>query len=236
MVLTVARITLRELSRRPQALLLVTALPLAFYVVRADLPGQSIRLLSLGMGWAIATLALFTHVSARHLDQRLGVVGASPTALFAGRQLALIGAGLVMAAGYFAIVAATQDVRHLWAVGLLLATTTLIGAPLGAMVSLLMPRELEGALGLLIIMATQMMANPDGTIAKVLPLWSTREIGTYSIDAVDTGYLQRGLTHFVATTALCAAVAWAASTLRLRPVPLPAPTEPSTHRQGRHPA
>jgi hypothetical protein len=225
MISTVARVGLRELSRRPLALLLVTALPLAFYVVRADVPGQAIRFLSLGVGWAVATLALFTHVSARHLDRRLGLVGAAPTALFLGRQAVLVGVGLAMAVGYFALVAASQDISRLWAVGLLLGTTSVVAGPLGAMVSLLVPRELEGALALLVIMAMQMLADPNGTIARFLPLWSTRELGTFAIDATDTGYLVRGLTHFAATALLCLATAWTVSVIRLRPVRLPVPRQ-----------
>ena len=92
-LLTVAATSLRELSRRRVALLFVFALPLVFYVVRIDVPWQALRFLALGVGWAIATLALFSHVSARRLDQRLSIVGASPTALFFGRQLAIIGTG-----------------------------------------------------------------------------------------------------------------------------------------------
>lgn len=223
MLPTITGISLRELSRRRTALLLVTALPLAFYAARADLPGQAVRFLALGVGWAVATLALFSHVSSRHLDRRLAVVGASPTALFLGRQVALVGTGLTVAGGYFILVSLTQEVSRLWAAGLILATAVLIAAPLGAVVSLLLPRELEGALALLTIMATQMLANPEGTLAKVLPFWSTRELGTYAIEPVGDDHLHRGLLHFAAVLLLCLAGAWTAAVIRLRPRRLPVP-------------
>jgi hypothetical protein len=223
MVSTVAAVTLRELSRRRHALVLVTLLPLAFYLVRMDTQGQAIRFLALGVGWAVATLSLFTHVSSRQLDQRLAVVGASPSALVAGRQLALTSTGLVLSGAYFALVAVTQDVAHLWTVGLLLGTSVLIAAPLGAAVSLLVPRELEGALALLSIMALQMLADPDGAAAKLLPLWSTREFTTYSVDPVGHANLTHGLLHFAATTIIAVAVTWIAGVLRLRPRRLPVP-------------
>lgn len=223
MLMTVAAVSLRELGRRRVALGLVVALPLAFYLVRVDTQGQAIRFLGLGVGWAIATLSLFAHVNARQLDQRLGVIGASPTALFLGRQLALVATGLTVAGGYFALIAVTQDVARLWAVGLLLATTAILAAPLGAVVSLLVPRELEGALLLLTIMAMQMLADPAGTVAKVLPLWSAREIGTYAVDASGADFLRRGLLHFAVTLTVCGVGAWAASVVRLRPHNLPAP-------------
>lgn len=224
MVSAVVAVTLRELLRRRRALALVVALPLAFYLARIDTTGQAIRFLALGVGWAVATLSLFTHVSSRDLDQRLAIVGASPSALVAGRQLALTATGLGLAGAYFALVALTQDVTHLWTVALLLGTSVLIAAPLGAAVSLLVPRELEGALALLSIMALQMLADPDGTGAKLLPLWSTREFTTYAVDPSGSADLAQGLLHFAAVAALAMGTTWIAGVLRLRPRRLPVPS------------
>lgn len=223
MMLTIAATSLREIGRRRAALLLVIALPLAFYAARADQQGQAIRFLALGVGWAVATLSLFSHVNARHLDRRLTVVGASPSALLIGRQAALAATGLAMAAGYFGLIALSQDVERLWAVAVLLVTTVLIAAPLGAVVSLVLPRELEGALALLAVMATQMLADPEGTLAKALPLWSTRELAAYAVDPVGGEYFERGLFHFAVVVVLCAGAAWTAAVVRLRPQALPQP-------------
>lgn len=227
MLLTIAGTSLRELARRRAALLLVVVLPLAFYAARSDEPGQAVRFLSLGVGWAVATLALFSHVGSRHLDRRLAVVGASPTVLLLGRQLALIGTGFTIAGAYLVLVALAQDVERLWAVALLLGTTVLVAAPLGAVVSLALPRELEGALALLAVMATQMLADPEGTLAKALPLWSTRELTTYAVDPTGDDFLRRGLLHFAVAFALCACGAWIAAVARLRPHPLPTPSSPA---------
>lgn len=224
MPFAIAATSLRELGRRRAALLLVILLPLAFYAARADHQGQAIRFLAIGVGWAVATLSLFSHVGSRHLDRRLTVIGASPTALLIGRQTALVAFGLAISTAYFCLVALTQDVARLWPVGLLLATTVLIAAPLGAVVSLVLPRELEGALALLAVMATQMLADPEGTLAKALPLWSTRELTSYAVDPVGGDYLDRGLLHGTLVLTLCAAAAWAAAVIRQRPQRLPAPS------------
>lgn len=221
--LTVATTSLRELSRRRAALSFVVLLPLVFYMARIDVHWQAIRFLALGVGWAVATLALFSHVGARRLDQRLAVVGASPTALFFGRQLALVAAGLPVAGAYFLLVATTQDVPRPHAVALLLVTTVLVAAPLGAVVSLVVPRELEGALALLSVMALQLLVDPADAVARALPLWSTRELSAYAIEAVGEEYLRRGLAHCAAVVVACVLVGWFASILRLAPVRLPAP-------------
>jgi hypothetical protein len=48
---------------------------------------------------------------------------------------------------------------------------------------------------LLIVIGLQMMLDPAGTAARVLPFWFSREIGTYAVDHTDDGYLHRGLLH-----------------------------------------
>lgn len=219
MLLTVASASVREMSRRRVALLFVFLLPLVFYLVRIDVHWQAIRFLAIGVGWAMATLALFSHVGSRRLDQRLAVVGASPTALFFGRQLALMTVGVTVAAVYFVVVALTQDdLPRLGGIALLLLTTVLIGVPLGALVCLVISRELEGALALLSIMALQLLVDPQGSLAKLLPLWSTHELSAYAIQDESSRSLSGGLAHFAVAVTLCVLVAWVASLIRLRPV------------------
>ncbi|WP_395103962.1 hypothetical protein [Actinomadura sp. SCN-SB] len=231
MLLTVASISLQEMIRRRVALLFVFLLPLVFYVVRIDVHWQAIRFLSVGVGWAVATLALFSHVGARRLDRRLTVIGASPTALFFGRQAALAAVGVFVAGVYFGLVAVTQeDLPHLAGVALLLVTTVLIGAPLGALVSLVISRELEGALALLSIMALQLLVDPAGAAARLLPLWSTRELTAYAIQGHGSGSLSSGTIHFALMMAACVLIGWGAGVLRLRAVRVsPVPVQESPH-------
>lgn len=220
---TVARLAIRELARRRTMLTLFVALPLAFYAARRDHTGQSVRMLALGLGWTVATLSMFTAAAARSTDLRLRLTGMSAPVPVLARQLATTALGLVLAAVFAVLVFLDQDVRRYPAVILLLATTTLVAAPLGAVVAIVVPRELDGALALLTILATQMIADPAGGLAKLLPLWSTREIGTYAIDPVGAGYLERGLAHFAVTFALLTTLAVAAGMARLHLVPLPTP-------------
>lgn len=233
MLLTVVSTSLREMSRRRVALMFVFLLPLVFYLVRIDVHWQAIRFLAIGVGWAIATLSLFSHVASRRLDRRLGVIGASPSALFFGRQLALVAVGLVVAGAYFVLVVLTQDdLPRLGGIALLLVTTVCISAPLGALVSLVIARELEGALALLSVMALQLLVDPDGSFAKLLPLWSTRELSAYAIEDHAADGLGRGMTHFIVTVTICLVVAWVASIIRLRPVRVGSPTQAEPDRVG----
>lgn len=217
MIRAVLITSLQEMSRRITALVFILLLPLAFYLVRIDVHWQAIRFLSVGIGWAVATLSLFAFIAARDLDRRLVVAGASPSSLFAGRLAAVLTVGLGLAVIYFGVVALTlDDLPRAWSVLLLLVVTVLIGAPLGAVVSLVIVRELEGALALLALMAVQLLVDPDSSYAGFMPLWSTRELTGYALDTPIANSLSDGLGHFAVTMVLCSLAAWGFSVLRLR--------------------
>jgi len=98
--------------------------------------------------------------------------------------------------------------------------------PLGSLVAALVPRDLEGALLLLSVMAVQVLVDPSEGWTRVLPLWSTRELASVVVESLgpDTGaYLHRGLAHGAGTALLLTAASWAVGALRLRTVSLPAP-------------
>ena len=68
-----------------------------------------------------------------------------------------------------------------------------------------------------------MLADPAGAIAKLLPFWSTRELGTFAVDGAGQEYLERALVHAGLTFAVLSAAALALSSIRLRLVALPEP-------------
>ena len=214
--LAITRATLQELLRRRSALVMLVALPLAFYLARRDVPSSAMVVLALGVGWAVATLTLFSTVTALELDSRLRVAGFRSRSILAGRLLGsvLIGAGLSVA--YLALAVLDQDVDRPGGVALMLACAVLVGAPLGMAIGLLLRSELEGALALLIFLATQFMTNPERLIAHLLPLWSVRGVADWAIWSGDRGDLVAGLAHGAGTIALLVAVITAASVFRLR--------------------
>jgi hypothetical protein len=212
----IARATVRELLRRRSALLLLVALPLAFYLARRDVTHSAIVVLALGLGWAAAMLALFSTVNALELDGRLRVAGFSTAAILLGRMLSLLLIGFTLMAGYLVLVAVDQDVARLGGVVLMLLCALLIGVPLGITVGLLLKRELEGALALLILLATQFMMNPERLLARCLPMWSVRGVADWAIDLNDRSYLIDGLAHAGGTLALLFLIIACSSALRLR--------------------
>jgi hypothetical protein len=185
-------------SRRRTALALVIMLPFWFYLVRRDQTGQSTRMLTIGIGWAVSTMTLFVVNASRSVDPRLRLNGASVTGIIGGRLLAMTGVGFAIALGYWTLVAFDQSMPHVWAAGLMMLVTALVAAPFGSLIGALLPRELEGALALLSVCAVQMLADPAGTVAELMPFWSAREIGDYAVDGGGIDLVWRGLTHAAA--------------------------------------
>jgi hypothetical protein len=215
--LMIAETALREVARRRSVLAILLLLPLAFYLSRrGDHLGESIRFVCLGLGWAQSTAALFTGSAARAMEPRLTLSGYRSRHLFLGRLLALWTIGAAMTAPYFLLILLDQhDVRY-GAIALAMALTIAVSAPFGLALSAVVAKELEGTLLLLVIVGLQMMMDPDGTAARLLPFWFDREIATYAIDHTGGGYLVRGLADAVVVTAVLVALVAAASGIRLR--------------------
>jgi hypothetical protein len=214
---TVAEMTLRETARRRGVLLLLLVLPLAFYLARrGDHLGQSIRFVCLGLSWALSTAALFVGSAARSLEPRLRLSGYRTHQLFLGRLMALWTLGVGLSAPYFLLIRIDQhDVRY-GAIAVIMLIGVLVAPLLGLAVSALLPRDLEGMLVLLTVVGLQMILDPAGNAARLLPFWYSREIGTYAIDHTSAGYLDRGLLHAAVTAASLLAVVAVAFGVRLR--------------------
>jgi hypothetical protein len=214
--IAIARATLHELSRRHTALVMLVVLPLAFYLARRDIPFSAVVVLALGLGWAVSTLALFSTVNALELDGRLRIAGFTTPAILIGRLLAVMLIGVALALGYLTLVIADQDVTRLGGVALMMLCAIVVGAPLGMAIGLLLRRELEGALALLIFLATQFMTNPEKRLAHCLPLWSVRGVADWTLDLGGASLLRNGLIHAVATLVVLLVIIASTSALRLR--------------------
>jgi hypothetical protein len=216
-LLTVAEMTLRETSRRRGVLAILLLFPLCFYLARrSDHTGQSIRFVCLGLGWALSTAALFAGNANRDLEARLRLSGYRPTHLWTGRLVALWAIGIVLSVPYFLLVLLDQPgVRH-GAIALIMLVMVAVSVPFGLAISAVLPRELEGTLILLTIIGLQMVLDPSGTVAKLMPFWFSREIATYAIDHTDSGYLDRGLLHGVVVAVTMVVLVALATGIRLR--------------------
>lgn len=224
--------TLRELGRRRVVLALMLALPMMFYLGRrGDHTGQAIRFLLLGVGFTVTTGSLFATAAARSLEPRLRLSGYRVRELYLGRLLALLGLGLGLAAPYFLVILADQQVERVGALGLALVGTVVVSAPLGMLLGALIPGDMEGVLLLIAVMSLTWLIDPAKPAARALPWWSTREVATYAVDMADAGYLQRGLAHAAgygtALLLLTTVIAWRRLRLRYPEQGLPPAVQPA---------
>jgi len=216
--LTVAEMALREIVRRRSVLVLLALLPLAFYYARrGEAYWQSVRFVSLGVGFTLSTAALFAGSAARAIEPRLRLSGYATPQLYLGRLVALWLVGLVLSVPYVLLIRLDLDaVRH-GPVMLMFLLTVAVAAPLGLAVSALLPRELEGMLVLLTIVMMQMLLDPELAVAHALPFWFSREIGIYAIESdAGTDHVVDGCVHAAITLALLLAVVSVTSAIRLR--------------------
>ena len=98
----------------------------------------------------------------------------------------------------------------------MLLCAVLVGTPLGVAIGLLLRSELEGALALLVLLATQFMTNPERLLAHCLPLWSVRGVADWAIWSADESQLLDGLAHGVGTVILLTVIITITSAFRLR--------------------
>ncbi|GIJ45598.1 hypothetical protein Val02_24840 [Virgisporangium aliadipatigenens] len=215
---TIAELTVRDVLRRRGVIVLMLLLPTAFYLLRHnDSPGQSVRLLCLGLSWGVSTAGLFVAASARAVEPRLRLSGYATAQLYLGRLCALWTLGFALLVPFAVVVRFDHPWMRPAGIVLAMAFCVLIGAPLGLLIGGLLPRELEGMLLLLIVCALQMMVNPDDLLMEMLPLWSSREIGIWAVDEPDDlGYLLRGVAAGVAWTIALVGLVGGVSAVRLR--------------------
>ncbi|MGY0056891.1 ABC transporter permease [Streptomyces sp. LZ34] len=214
---TISEMTLRDLGRRRGVLVLLVLVPLVFYLGRREAhTGQAIRFVLLGLAFTISTAALFVTCAARSLEPRLRLSGYRVGELTAGRLVALAIVGLLISVPYLAVIAVDQRPPRLAAIAAAMVVGVAVAAPLGMVLGVLMPRELEGALLLMALVGAQMITDPATTSAKVLPFWCVREIATYAIDLTGAEQLSRGLLAGLAYGAALAAAAGVIAFTRLR--------------------
>ena len=209
--LTVAEMVVRDLIRRRVALVLLTALPLAFYFVERWSEHNNLALKpgGIGMSWAVAGAALFSGLAARPLDVRLVLAGYRPTEVLVGRFVALEAVAAPLVAGFSVLLLVVSRPPDGAAVVLALILIAVVSVPLGLALSAVVPRELEGTLLLIGVIGIQMSLPSSSAAVGVLPLGGAQRLldhaayGQFRVGSAVARSLGWGLALLVA-----GAVAW----------------------------
>jgi len=168
-ILVVAEMQGRDLLRRKLALVLLTVLPVGFYVADRS-TSQGIVTGATAMGWGIAIAALFAMLGSRRIDPRLTLSGFRPHELLLGRLLLLDGIAAVLVTAFSILLALGS---HPERIALLVVGVVLIAwvaVPLGLAIGALLPRELEGTLAIVGVVGIELTLKKDSLAAQFLPL------------------------------------------------------------------
>ena len=189
---TVARIIImaemhgRDLIRRHIALALLVALPLSFYLASASSGPDSVSTGGVGMAFAVGGAALFSTLSSIEADQRLVLGGYRPIELLVGRLVFLGPLGVLIAAGFTALMVRISHPENAWLLLLGVAMVAVQSVPFGLAVGAIVPRELEGTLVLIGVVGIQLAVGANATVAKVLPFYGPRRLIAESVSGHGT--------------------------------------------------
>lgn len=197
--------TVRAVARRRLTVAILVIMPVALYLASSDAPGRAVRALVFGLSWSVSTVAFFATLSAREIEPRLELAGWPPARLLAGRLLGLTAMGAGLTTVFAVLVAVDQDVRSLGGVVLDFSVTVLVAIGIGTALGTYVRAEMEGTLILFFLSGLQAVVNPFDGYSRLLPFWSSRELGTYAIDGPEAGSLANGLIHATAVLLICGA-------------------------------
>jgi hypothetical protein len=181
-VLVPAEMTGRELARRPVALGLLTALPLAFYGAQVHHSDSAAITGGVAMAFSIAGASIFAALTARPVDQRLVLAGYRPDQLLIGRLVLLELFGLVVAALFSVVMLLGTGPSEPWSLVAGVVLVAITSVPFGLAVGTLAAQELEGVLILIGVVGVQLTLESTQTIAKLLPFWGPQRLLQHSTD------------------------------------------------------
>ena len=128
------------------------------------------------MAFSISGATLFSILSSREVDQRLVLSGYRPIELLLGRLLFLGPFGLVIAAGFAALMWTVSNPTRPWLLVYGVAMVALVAVPFGLAVGAAVPNELEGTLVLIGVVGMQLATSSGAIASKVLPFYGARRL------------------------------------------------------------
>jgi len=171
----------RDLTRRHAALALLIALPLSFYLASTRSGATAVSAGGVGMAFAVSGATMFSILSSIEVDQRLVLAGYRPIELLMGRLLFLGPLGLVIAAGFSALMATLSHPARPWLLVAGVGLVALQSVPFGLAVGAALARELEGTLVLIGVIGLQLAVELTSPVAKVLPFYGPSRLISSSL-------------------------------------------------------
>ena len=166
-----------DLRRRRTALGFLIGLPLLFYAVGAGHQGtHAVTTGIIATAFSIVGAGIFTELGGRTVDQRLLLAGYRPTELLAGRLLVLTALSVPILVGTAGLMTAISHPDHPGLLATAALAVGVVGVPLGLLIGLLVPRDLEAVLLLIGIVGVQLSLDPTQSLNTALPFGGPRRL------------------------------------------------------------
>ena len=186
-VIAASRVDARQLWRRRRALVLLTALPLAFYAASSGHNPRAVVIGGIALAFSLVGAPIFASIASRAVDQRLVLMGYRPTELLLARLLVLEAYGAAVALGFSAVMIARSDPPD---TGLLVAgvmMVAVVAVPFGLVLGGLSPGELEAVLVMIGVVGIQLTLDQAARLGELLPFWGPRRLLEGSLgDSIST--------------------------------------------------
>jgi hypothetical protein len=181
---TVARMHWCDLRRRRLALLLLVAMPAAFYLSLPPEDPFAPMGAVIGLAFTVAGAAFFVALAGRRIDPRLVLAGYRPGQLIGGRLLMLevVAAALGLA---FAILTLRSDPARPGILILASLASALLAVPIGLAIAAALPHELEGMLLIIGLVGVGMSVPPSSAIAPYLPVYGPGRLVEVAVSGGD---------------------------------------------------
>jgi hypothetical protein len=222
-VRAVAEAHAHDLSRRRTALGFLIALPLVFYAVGAGHEGpHAVETGTIATAFSIVGAGIFTELTGRAIDPRLVLAGFRPRDLLSGRLLVLAAISVPIVLGTAAVMTVVSHPDHPGLLVVAALAVGVVGVPLGLVIGLVVPRDLEAVLVLVGIVGVQLSLDRTQSLNLVLPFGGPRRLVEAAVGE------PRSVAGSVALTLVYAA---GLSVVALATTVLRAP-RPRSHRTG----
>ncbi len=214
--LAVAEAHAHDLLRRRVALLFLIGLPLMFYATAAgEDANHAMETGTVAAAFSVVGAGIFTALAGRSVDQRLLLVGYRSGELLAGRLLILSAAALPILLGTTTLLIVVSHPDHPVLLAVAALAVGVVGVPLGLVVGLSVPRDLEAVLVLIGLVGVQLSLAPDQSLNDVLPFGGPRRLVQAAVGEPRSVVTALVLTASYAITLLVAARAVASVGSRL---------------------
>lgn len=182
-ILAVSRAHIRELSRRKLAILMLVGLPLAFYLAAFD-ARFAISFATVGFGWSIAIISLFSTHSLRAIAPRLALIGFRSVEIVFGRLLSIGFYGIILGTPLFGFLQSDDVVLSSSHLATSMGFAFLGSCTAGLAVGALVDREMEAMLLLIGLVALTLVVDYQSFLAEILPMYATDRHAWASVDGM----------------------------------------------------